>query len=115
MGSTNISMLTRSHRAIASKRRARREQPKEILFDETARFEFLTGFHKRKLAKQEAGKKRAQEREHAERLEMRREVRGSRLYLTKKGTLKKGGAFLIAKTGAREACGRERGDGGERV
>jgi ribosomal RNA-processing protein 17 len=36
-------MLTRSHRAIASKRRARREQPKEILFDETARFEFLTG------------------------------------------------------------------------
>ena len=36
--------------------------------------EFLTGFHKRKLAKKEEGKKRAQAREKEERLEARREV-----------------------------------------
>jgi len=37
--------------------------------------EFLTGFHKRKLAKKEEGKKRAQAREKEQRLEARREVR----------------------------------------
>ena len=37
--------------------------------------EFLTGFHKRKLAKKEESKKRAQAREKEERLEVRREVR----------------------------------------
>jgi hypothetical protein len=37
--------------------------------------EFLTGFHKRKLAKKEEGKKKAQAREKQERLEARREVR----------------------------------------
>lgn len=36
--------------------------------------EFLTGFHKRKLAKKEESKKRAQAREKEERLEARREV-----------------------------------------
>jgi hypothetical protein len=36
--------------------------------------EFLTGFHKRKLEKKEASKKRAIEREKQERLEARREV-----------------------------------------
>lgn len=40
--------------------------------------EFLTGFHKRKLAKKEAARSRAKEREKQERLESRREVR---LYL----------------------------------
>ena len=36
--------------------------------------EFLTGFHKRKLAKKEAARSRAKEREKQERLEARREV-----------------------------------------
>lgn len=36
--------------------------------------DFLTGFHKRKLAKAEAARKKAQEREKRERLETRREV-----------------------------------------
>jgi hypothetical protein len=41
----------------------------------TSRFrEFLTGFHKRKLAKAEAARKKATEREKQERLEARREV-----------------------------------------
>lgn len=39
--------------------------------------EFLTGFHKRKLEKQEAAKKRAMEKEKIERLETRREVRST--------------------------------------
>ena len=37
--------------------------------------DFLTGFHKRKLAKKEAARSRAKEREKQERLEARREVR----------------------------------------
>lgn len=36
--------------------------------------EFLTGFHKRKLAKADAARKKAIEREKQERLESRREV-----------------------------------------
>ena len=39
------------------------------------RREFLTGFHKRKLQKKEAAKKKALDREKQERLEARREVR----------------------------------------
>jgi Nucleolar protein 12 (25kDa) len=37
--------------------------------------EFLTGFHKRKLAKKEEGKKKAQAREKQDLREARREVR----------------------------------------
>lgn len=36
--------------------------------------DFLTGFHKRKVAKKEEAKKKAQDREKQERLEARREV-----------------------------------------
>ncbi|KZV60645.1 hypothetical protein PENSPDRAFT_564567, partial [Peniophora sp. CONT] len=72
---SNLKVLTRSHQVAGVKRRQKREQIKEIVFDDEARLEFLTGFHKRKLAKQEAGKKKAQEREKAERLELRREKR----------------------------------------
>jgi hypothetical protein len=36
--------------------------------------EFLTGFHKRKVAKAETARKKAQEREKQDRLEARREV-----------------------------------------
>lgn len=37
MESSNIASLTKSHRAIAGKKRARREQIKEIVFDDDAR------------------------------------------------------------------------------
>ncbi|VDC06332.1 unnamed protein product [Peniophora sp. CBMAI 1063] len=73
--SNNLSVLTRSHQVAGAKRRQKREQIKEIVFDDEARLEFLTGFHKRKLAKKEAGKKKAIEREKAERSELRREKR----------------------------------------
>ncbi|KAL4250007.1 RRP17 family protein [Abortiporus biennis] len=72
---SNLHFLTNSHKIIASKKRAKKEQIKEIVFDESARKDFLTGFHKRKLAKKEEAKKKVQEREKQERLEARREKR----------------------------------------
>ncbi|KAK2463196.1 hypothetical protein APHAL10511_004851 [Amanita phalloides] len=71
----NVALLTQSHRAIAAKRKARREQIKEIVFDEGARREFLTGFHKRKLERTEAAKNKAQERQKRARQETRNEQR----------------------------------------
>lgn len=91
MRSSNLATLTHSHRIVAAKRRAKKEQIKEIVFDDAARRyvlqgydsvdipdggtrEFLTGFHKRKLQKKEVAKKKALERERHERLEAKREV-----------------------------------------
>lgn len=91
MTTGNLASLTRSHGAIAAKKRAKSTQINEILFDDDARRysrcrlpiwtlfdlvyrEFLTGFHKRKLAKADAARKKAVEREKQERLENRREV-----------------------------------------
>ncbi|KAG5648532.1 hypothetical protein DXG03_003143 [Asterophora parasitica] len=71
----NLAILTQSHKAIAAKKKAKRDQVKEVLFDDDARREFLTGFHKRKLAKADAARKKAVEREKQERLESRREQR----------------------------------------
>ncbi|CCM05020.1 uncharacterized protein FIBRA_07219 [Fibroporia radiculosa] len=75
MSTSNLTVLTSSHKIIAAKKRAKREQIKEIVFDDEARRDFLTGFHKRKLQKKEAAKKKALEREKQERLEARREKR----------------------------------------
>ncbi|KAG6845902.1 hypothetical protein H0H87_000708 [Tephrocybe sp. NHM501043] len=71
----NLAILTQSHTAIAAKKKAKRDQVKEVLFDDAARREFLTGFHKRKLAKADAARKKAVEREKQERQESRREQR----------------------------------------
>ncbi|KAI6046066.1 nucleolar protein 12-domain-containing protein [Pisolithus marmoratus] len=75
MDQSNLAILTRSHKAVAAKRRKKNSQIKEIVFDEDARREFLTGFHKRKLAKKEDAKKRAILKEKQQRLELRRERR----------------------------------------
>ncbi|EAU91599.1 hypothetical protein CC1G_11831 [Coprinopsis cinerea okayama7 len=72
---TNIATLTKSYKAIAAKRKAKQNEVKEVLFDDEARKEFLTGFHKRKKAKIEAARQKAKEREKQERLEERRERR----------------------------------------
>ncbi|KAK0461191.1 nucleolar protein 12-domain-containing protein [Desarmillaria tabescens] len=72
---SNLAVLTQSHTVVAAKKRAKREQIKEIIFDDNARREFLTGFHKRKLAKAEAARKKAAEREKQQRQEVRREQR----------------------------------------
>ncbi|KAJ7594422.1 nucleolar protein 12-domain-containing protein [Mycena floridula] len=71
----NNAFLTNSHAAIAAKKKAKRTQIKEILFDDEARREFLTGFHKRKLAKADAARKKAAAREKEDHLEARREQR----------------------------------------
>ncbi|KAI1791294.1 nucleolar protein 12-domain-containing protein [Ganoderma leucocontextum] len=75
MAPSNLANLTKSHNIVAAKKKAKREQIKEIVFDDDARWEFLTGFHKRKVQKKEAAKKKAQERDKQERLETRREHR----------------------------------------
>ncbi|KAJ3896828.1 nucleolar protein 12-domain-containing protein [Lentinula edodes] len=75
MSPPNLNVLTKAHTAIAAKKRAKRNQVQEVIFDDTARHDFLTGFHKRKLAKTEAAKKKALEREKQQRQEDRREVR----------------------------------------
>jgi ribosomal RNA-processing protein 17 len=90
---SNVDLLTQSYRVVKAKKRTKLGQANAVVFDEDARRcvhpfpslsdawcmtllsrEFLTGFHKRKLAKKEEGKKRAQAREKEERLEARREV-----------------------------------------
>ncbi|ESK97128.1 protein required for cell viability rrp17 [Moniliophthora roreri MCA 2997] len=73
--SSNLHLLTHSHSLIASKKRAKRTQVKQVIFDEDARREFLTGFHKRKVAKAEAARKKAAEREKRERLQTKKEQR----------------------------------------
>ncbi|KAJ3777860.1 hypothetical protein FB446DRAFT_777495 [Lentinula raphanica] len=75
MSSSNLNVLTQAHTAIAAKKRAKRHQVKEVIFDDAARHNFLTGFHKRKLAKSEAAKKKALETEKLRRQEERREQR----------------------------------------
>ena len=45
-----------------------------IVFDDSSRREYLTGFHKRKQAKLVKGRERAKEREREERRQMRQEV-----------------------------------------
>ena len=88
---SNIATLTQSSKVSAAKRRAKRNEVKEVLFDDEVRRyatpwswkpglrlnvcrEFLTGFHKRKKAKADAARQRAKEREKQEKLEERREV-----------------------------------------
>ncbi|KAH9952968.1 nucleolar protein 12-domain-containing protein [Russula dissimulans] len=72
---SNVALLTQSHKVIKAKKRQKLGQVNAVVFDEDARREFLTGFHKRKLAKKEESKKKAQAREKEERLEARREQR----------------------------------------
>ncbi|KZW00294.1 hypothetical protein EXIGLDRAFT_604662 [Exidia glandulosa HHB12029] len=69
------SILSHSHAVLKSKRRAKQNQIKEIVFDDDARKEFLTGFHKRKLQRTEEKKSKAIAREKQQRLETRKESR----------------------------------------
>ncbi|KAI0283578.1 nucleolar protein 12-domain-containing protein [Russula aff. rugulosa BPL654] len=72
---SNVDLLTQSYKVVKAKKRTKLGKANPVVFDEDARREFLTGFHKRKLAKKEESKKRAQAREKEERLEARREQR----------------------------------------
>lgn len=56
-------------------------QPAEILFDPNARQDYLTGFHKRKVARIEHAKEAAVKRAREERVLERRQARNSTLRL----------------------------------
>ncbi|KAG9082042.1 hypothetical protein FRC06_005272 [Ceratobasidium sp. 370] len=82
MAPSNAALLTRQSKAWAHKKRARQAQVKEIVFDEEARRQvyrilgdYLTGFQKRNAEKKKAAKAKAVEREKAEHLEERRQMR----------------------------------------
>ncbi|KAF8590968.1 hypothetical protein K439DRAFT_1627394 [Ramaria rubella] len=75
MSTSNSSLLTRSHAVYSAKKRARKAQIQEVVFDDDARREYLTGFRKRNLLKKETKRKNAQERERLEKLELRKQHR----------------------------------------
>ncbi|KAF8668548.1 Nucleolar protein 12 (25kDa) [Rhizoctonia solani] len=75
MAPSNAALLTRQSVAWAHKKRARQGQVKEIVFDEEARREYLTGFRKRNAERKKAAKAKATEREKQEHLEERRQMR----------------------------------------
>eukprot|EP00808_Paulinella_micropora_P031884 g23939.t1 len=61
--------------ARQSKRTKKKRMGAPLVFDEEKRIEYLTGFRKRKLQRQEQGKKKLQEKAKRERIERRRERR----------------------------------------
>ncbi|KAH8119394.1 nucleolar protein 12-domain-containing protein [Phellopilus nigrolimitatus] len=75
---SNVDILTRSHTILKAKARAKKNQIDQIVFDEDARREYLTGFRKRNIQKKEAAQTKAKERERQERLQARREQRQAR-------------------------------------
>ncbi|KAF3912072.1 hypothetical protein ABW21_db0202651 [Orbilia brochopaga] len=64
--------------ARSKKRKRGDAQIDEITFDRTARHEYLTGFHKRKLARIKAAQEEAEKRGREERIEERRRIREAR-------------------------------------
>ena len=57
------------------RKRAKTERVEEITFDDAARSEYLTGFHKRKQARIKHAQEQAAQREKEERIVQRKEVR----------------------------------------
>ncbi|THH05284.1 hypothetical protein EW145_g4908 [Phellinidium pouzarii] len=72
---SNVDILTRSHTVLKAKARAKKNQIDSIVFDDTARHEYLTGFRKRNLEKRQAAKEKAKERDRLEHLQARKEHR----------------------------------------
>lgn len=62
----------------SKKRKPNPSAPEQIAFDPTAREEYLTGFHKRKLARIKHAQEEAAKKEKEERLRFRREVGAKR-------------------------------------
>lgn len=61
--------------APPSKKRKRQHAIEEIKFDDGARAEYLTGFHKRKLQRARNAQEQAAERARQEKIDARRQVR----------------------------------------
>ncbi|KAI0120054.1 nucleolar protein 12-domain-containing protein [Nemania sp. FL0031] len=60
------------------KKRKRQHTIEEIKFDDDARAEYLTGFHKRKLQRAKHAREQAAERERQEKIEARKQLREDR-------------------------------------
>lgn len=56
-------------------KRRRVEQPEALTFDPEARSDYLTGFHKRKVARIKHAKETAVKKDREERIKQRKEVR----------------------------------------
>ncbi|RIB01060.1 nucleolar protein 12-domain-containing protein [Gigaspora rosea] len=68
----NLTLLTEGSKIYSEKRKRKNNQIPEIVFDENARREYLTGFHKRKLERQAKAKKIALERVKKEKAEIKK-------------------------------------------
>ncbi|KAJ2143673.1 hypothetical protein IW136_001589, partial [Coemansia sp. RSA 678] len=68
-------LLTRGTRALALKRKARQQEVELVEFDPKARQTFLTGFHKRKVERQEKAASEIKTQERQDMLQMRKERR----------------------------------------
>ncbi|KAI0408169.1 nucleolar protein 12-domain-containing protein [Xylaria palmicola] len=64
--------------APPSKKRKRQHAIEEIKFDDDARAEYLTGFHKRKLQRAKHAQEQAAERARQERIDARKQIREDR-------------------------------------
>lgn len=76
MAVSNVQRLTRGDRKYAAKKKA--ASVPEVKFDQDSRKDFLTGFHKRKLARQAEAKRKAEEMNRAERIAERQRIRDER-------------------------------------
>lgn len=73
MALSNQAILTKGDRAYAKKKNQARVE--SVSFDRDSREEYLTGFHKRKVKRQQDAKKRAEEIAKKERLAERQRIR----------------------------------------
>jgi ribosomal RNA-processing protein 17 len=86
--------------------------PEEILFSPTSRHDYLTGFHRRKLARIKHAREVAEKREREERLSARRERREERKSAIRKAVEGAGveeGSILMRGLGAPSKEGEEEG------
>ncbi|KAG9019459.1 hypothetical protein FRB90_001933 [Tulasnella sp. 427] len=87
---SNAAFLSQQSAAIAAKKKAkqaRHGQVQEVVFDDRARKQFLTGFHRRKLEREATYKRRAKERERQEKIADRAERKKEMLERAKRNRI----------------------------
>lgn len=103
MALSNVQRLTRGGQKYAAKKKAKNTE--EVSFDSESRADFLTGFHKRKVARQAEGRRKAEELNRQQRLEERRKVREEKRSKIDKGLSRLQQAEEIIERKASEASG----------
>lgn len=73
-GKSNVSLLTEGAKYIQRKKKSKANEVEKVVFDDDARRDYLTGFHKRRVAKIEEKRKRQNEEAHQEHLVERKRV-----------------------------------------